>query len=96
MLTKDEVEKFKTAMDQISQTTYGEAFKDTTFIHFLYVNGVEKFSGFEKAMEDFAKFHIYLNSVNIGIVSEDMPNDLVYGFAFVNEGEEAGATIHKA
>lgn len=96
MLTKDEVEKFKVAMDQISKTTYGEAFKDTAFVHFLYVNGVEKFSGFQKAMEDFAKFHIYLNSANIGVVSEDLPDDLAYGFAFIDEAEEAVATIHKA
>lgn len=90
-----QVEKFKGVMAYVQETTNVDAFKDVAFMALLLSNGLKKTEVFTKAMKEMGEFAEYLESVGVGTASVHAADYLPFGFMFIDDAKEIGATITK-
>jgi len=93
--TQEQIQRFKTVMGNIDRTTSAESFKDTAFLIFLIMHGVYDTEVGQKALKEVREFSKYLNSIGVGVVSDKGGDEKVFGFMFLDDAKEIGATITK-
>lgn len=90
-----QVEKFKGVMLYVQETTHVDAFKDVAFMALLLTNGLKETEVFTKSIKEMVEFSEYLESVGIGSASVHAADYHPFGFMFLDDAKEIGATITK-